>query len=104
MSYYTSITGLSKGFTSEKSVKTHHPSRVPDFAHGVLVRVTISGKMTHDGISLSMYTIIPYIAEITTDRYRLFTIECSCHESSYIISFSAFKLPVVTVFIWYLFS
>ena len=35
----------SKGFTSEKSVKTHHPSRVPDFAHGVLVRVTYIRKV-----------------------------------------------------------
>ena len=33
-----------KGFTSEKSVKTHHPSQVPNFAHGVLVRFTYIGK------------------------------------------------------------
>ena len=35
---------IPKGFTSEKSVKTHHPSRVPDFAHGVLVSFTYIGK------------------------------------------------------------
>ena len=35
---------LTKGFTFEKSVKTHHPSRVPDFTHGVLVRVSYIGK------------------------------------------------------------
>ena len=34
---------LLKGFTSEKSVKTHPPSRVPYFAHGVLVRLKDCG-------------------------------------------------------------
>ena len=45
-----------KGFTSEKSVKTHHPSRVPDFAHGVLVRVTISGDDTRKQSISTYYT------------------------------------------------
>ena len=31
--------GPLKGFTSEKSLNTHSPSRVPDLAHGVLVGV-----------------------------------------------------------------
>ena len=34
----------SQGVYIRKSVKTHHPSRVPDFAHGVLVRNTYIGK------------------------------------------------------------
>jgi hypothetical protein len=37
---HTTNSTTTKGFTSEKSVETHSPSRVPDFAHGVLVRLT----------------------------------------------------------------
>ena len=41
------ISVCNKGFTSKKSVKTHHPSRVPDFAHGFWSGL-LYREMTHE--------------------------------------------------------
>ena len=92
------------GFTCEKSVKTHSPSRVLDFAHWVLVRVTTyigKGRYVKATSSYTLLLIHRTLAvsrhATVTHRYQLFTVERSRDRS--LVYISPFQIAIYSFYL-----